>query len=399
MNKNAQKIWQELLSYQGEVYGYLKRAVGDGEIAGDLFQEVYLKVLQHIDTLDAQRSLKAWLMTVTRNRVINFFRDSKRRMFIPFDDQKEKYADPKWSFGDEAIEFALNALPERQRQVLLRRELDGLDYDSLAKEFNLSVSAVTSLLSRARENLKRHYQLYFLPDWVRRNPSRLPVEDLLRFVSDVTVYGDILLQAQKNSQRFFSDIRHQWDSLRKRFFPEERLMQIFQKLGSLENKTVLDAGSGTGMVAVKAALRAGNVVAVEINAQMVKRLKQMRFQLGLEKLLIVRGDIRRLCLKNENVDAIFATLVLHHLTRPELWLAEAARVLRENGNLIIVDFDRHGNKQLADTMHDLWLGFPQDLVKRWAKAAHLKLVWSTHWNSAEEIPVYAQIYQKKKKDK
>lgn len=394
MNKNAQKIWQELLSYQGEVYGYLKRAVGDGEIAGDLFQEVYLKVLQHIDTLDAQRSLKAWLITVTRNRVINFYRDSKRRTFIPFDDQNENSADPKWSFGDEAIEFALNALPERQRQVLLRRELDGLDYDSLANEFNLSVSAVTSLLNRARENLKRHYQLYFLPAWVRHNPHRLPVDDLLRFISDVPVHGDVIHQAQEKSQRFFSGIRYQWDALRKRFFPEERLSQIFQALGPLNDKTVLDAGSGTGMVAIKAALRAGNVVAVEINPQMIKRLKQMRFQLGLEKLFIVRGDIRRLCLKRGSVDIVFATLVLHHLTRPELWFAEAARVLRENGNLIVVDFDRHGNKQLADTMHDLWLGFPPKLVERWAKEVHLQLTWSTHWNSAQGIPVYAQIYQK-----
>ncbi len=396
MIKKTQKIWHILLSFQGEVFGYLKQALGDGEIAKDLFQEVYLRALQHLDELDEQRSLKAWLMTVSRHLVVNYYRDSRRRTFVRLDEQTGGSTSARWVTGDEAVEQALKTLPERQRQVLLRRELDGVSYEALAREFNLSLSALTSLLKRARENLKRHYQLFFLPEWVRKGVRDLPLDDLLRFVSEAPLSSDVMHQVQEESQRFFSRIRHRWDTLRNRFFPQERLEGIFAALEIPGDSVVLDAGSGTGMVAVKAALRARKVIALELNRQMVRQLRQLRKQLGLFNLSIVRADMRRLCLTSESVDFVFATLVLHHLPRPQHWLKETARVLKPGGRFVVVDFDRHGNKQLADTMHDLWLGFPPHVLRRWAEEAGLHEVAGESWQSDEGLPVYYRIFEKQK---
>ncbi|NOX89122.1 MAG: sigma-70 family RNA polymerase sigma factor [Calditrichaeota bacterium] len=394
MNKEAEKIWQKLRSYESEVFGFLKRSLGDGETARDLFQEVYLKALENIDRLDADRSLKNWLLTVARNRVINYYRDKSRRQFESINENHIVDAGHDDEIEEGAVQFALKALPERQKRIFLKRELDGLNYNELSSEFGLTPAAVNSLLNRARSNFKKHYQLYFLPDWVKKNSGKLPVEDLLRFIHVSSVHGDVVRQAHEKSQRFFSDIRHEWDKLRERFFPEERLREIFNRLGSLENKIILDAGSGAGMIAVKAALRAKRVFAAEINPSMIRQLRMLKEKLVLRNLIIIRNDIRRFCFKPQSADAVFATLVLHHLPRPEIWLKETAAVLKKGGRLVIVDFDRHGNKQLADMMHDLWLGFPPDLVKRWANQAQLELVDSRTWNSEEGIPVYYQIYEK-----
>ncbi len=399
MIKETQKIWQILLSFQGEVYGYLKQAVGDGEIAKDLFQEVYLRALLHLHELDEHRSLKAWLMTVSRHLVVNYYRDFKRRTFIQLDEQTGGSVSAQWTGGDEAIEKALKALPERQRQVLLRRELDGISYEALAREFNLSLSALTSLLKRARENLKRNYQLYFLPEWVQKGVRDLPLDDLLRFVSDVPLSSDVMHQVQAESQRFFSHIRHRWDALRKRFFPQEKLEDIFAVLKISPDSIVLDAGSGTGLVAVKAALLARKVIALDLNRQMIRQLRQLRQQLGLTNLNIVRADLRRLCLAAESVHLVFATLVLHHLPRPQRWFAETARILKPGGRFVVVDFDRHGHKQLADTMHDLWLGFSPHVLRRWAEEAGLHEVAGESWQSDEGLPVYYRIFEKTKNEK
>ncbi len=394
MKTNPEKIWKILRSYEGEVFGYLKGALGDGDLAHDLFQEVYLAALENLAHLDVNRSLKNWLMTVARNRVINFYRDSGKRSFTFLNEQALTLDIREPVVDEHAFRFALEKLPHRQREALLRRELDGESYEALSKELGLKIGALTSLLKRARENFKRQYQIYFLPRWVRKNPYKLPVDDLLRLVTQTNTSGDILFKEQERSQIFFSSVRHQWDTLRKRFFPAERLQQIFEYLGHLQEARILDAGSGSGMVAVKAALRSKQVVAADLNVQMVHRLNNLKHKLALENLAIVRCDIRHLCFKKSTFNIVFAALVLHHLPRPELWLAEAARVLRKQGKLIVVDFDRHGNKQLADIMHDLWLGFPPKLVKRWAAETHLQLTFTEHWQSVEGVPVYAQIYQK-----
>jgi len=392
--KTAKDIWQKLRAYEGDVLGYLKGAVGDGEIAKDLFQEVYLSALQHLKKLDETRSLKAWLMTVARNRVLNFFRDTSRRTFISVNEGTLTTESAAQTYEEEALRYALQHLPERQRQVLLKRELEGMSYESLAAAMNLTPAGVTSLLKRARENLKRQYRLYFLPAWVRDNAHRLPVDDLLRFVQRDGAANDVLFEVQKKSQRYFSRVRRQWDALHERFFPEEQLNRIFSRLGHLQKARVLDAGSGSGMVALKATLRAKEVVAVDLNARMISHLRALREDLALTSLKIVRCDLRRLSFKKGSFDVIFAALVLHHLPRPEVWLKEAARTLRRGGNLVVVDFDRHGNKELADIMHDLWLGFPPHLVQRWARQAGLRLVHQQNWQSSEGIPVYAQVYKR-----
>jgi len=391
----AERIWQQLRAYEGDVLGYLKGALGDGEIAKDLFQEVYLSALQHLHSLDEKRSLKAWLMTVARNRVLNYFRDSSRRTFLTVNESTIVTENQAAQYDDEAMRYALEHLPERQRTVLLKRELEGMSYETLAAIMGLTPAAVTSLLKRARENLKRLYRLYFLPDWVRDNPHKLPIDDLLRLVPRENTVRDVLFEMQKESQRYFTRVRWRWDDLHERFFPEEQLNRILSGLGDLRQARVLDAGSGSGKVAAKAALRAGEVVAADLNAPMLERLRELKRTLTLASLKLVRCDLRRLCFKSECFRVVFAALVLHHLPRPEVWIKEAARILQAGGFLVVVDFDRHGNKEFADIMHDLWLGFPPALVERWARQSGLRLLRQQDWQSSEGIPVYAQIFGKK----
>ncbi len=395
MNKERQKVWQLLRSYEGDVLGYLKQAVGDGETARDIFQEVYLKALENLEHLDARRSLKNWLLTVARNRVLNYYRDSTRFQFKKVEEQDLVSGQGELK-EDPGLRFALSQLPPRQRKIFLQRELEELSYQQLAEAFGMSVSAVTSLLKRARENVKKQYRLFYLPDWARKNGHDLPVEDLIRFVKPEGLQEQALVQALEQSQRYFSAVRARWDHLRDRFFSQDRLSAILQFLQPLQSKTILDAGSGTGMVAVNAAIMARRVLALEINAGMIAHLNRLKKQLVLKNLHIVRNDIRRLCVRRATIDAVFSVLVLHHLPQPGLWFNIAANSLKPNGHLVVVEFNRHGDKQLADTMHDLWLGFNPDLIKKWAKKCNLNCVYFEEWKSAEGVPVFVQIFKKMK---
>ncbi|APF18673.1 RNA polymerase, sigma-24 subunit, ECF subfamily [Caldithrix abyssi DSM 13497] len=395
MNKKYRKIWQVLHSYEGEILGYLKRAVEDGEVARDLFQEVYYQALVNLDRLNPDRSLKNWLYTVARNKVINYYRDQNRRAAQPLEAHHQTLDAPHAKTDDEAIQFALQALPERQRKIFLLREIEELDYRQLASEFRLSEAAVTSLLSRARNNFKKQYQLFFLPDWLKRAARQLPLEDVLRFVKPEVTDQPILRNIFEQSQRYFSNIRQQWDLVREQFFTLDHLHQIFSELPELENKTVLDAGSATGMVAINCALKARQVIAVDINRRFVRYLRHIQRTLGLQNLWVVRADLRTIPLRPQSVDLIFATLVLHHLPHPPGWFETAAMLLKAKGHLVIVDFERHNNRQLADTMHDIWLGFAPAAVERWAKDNQMKLAASQQWHSRAGLAVRRYLFEKR----
>ena len=158
------KVWQELYSYEAEIFAFIKNAVGDADIAKDLFQDIYLSALKNLSSLDPQRSLKNWLFTTTRNRVINYFRFNSKREFSEI---KEDSLQTRIKHSDDAelISQVLNQLPLRQKIVLLLREVDGFSYQEISQQLNLSVSAVTALLSRARENFQKYYVIHLLPDW------------------------------------------------------------------------------------------------------------------------------------------------------------------------------------------------------------------------------------------
>ncbi len=393
MNKAYEKTWQELLAYEGEVLGYLKRAVEDGELARDLFQEVYFQALLNLPQLKPERSLKNWLFTVARNKVINYFRDVGRRRKAPLTEQMSQ-SENLDTPDHEAIEFALNALPERQRRIFLLREIEGLNYKELSETFGLSTSAVTSLLNRARRNFKKNFQLFFLPKWLQDEAHQLPIDDLLRFVKPEFTDRPVLNHLINRSQKYFSALRLQWDQVRQQFFSLQDLQQLLQQLPDLKTKTVLDAGCATGMVAIHCALKAHKVVALDLNDKFVALLAQTKKILHLQNLSVVRADLRKLPLGATTIDLIFTVLVLHHLPRPQGWFENAARVLKKRGFLVVVEFERHNNKQLADTMHDIWLGFNPSTLKNWAKHNGLHCLNTQGWISKSGVAVRWYIFQK-----
>jgi ubiquinone/menaquinone biosynthesis C-methylase UbiE len=103
--------------------------------------------------------------------------------------------------------------------------------------------------------------------------------------------------------------------------------------------TVLDLGSGTGLLTLAAARKACRVIALDASAEMLARTSRNVGAEGMEDVELIHGDMRRIPLPDESVDLVVSSYAFHHLgdDGKELAAAEALRVLRPGGRMVVVD--------------------------------------------------------------
>jgi len=123
---------------------------------------------------------------------------------------------------------------------------------------------------------------------------------------------------------------------RDQFLPDRLVVDLLELDGS---ETVLDYGAGTGRVsaAVAERLPRGRVIAVDENPEMIARLRE-RFA-EVQNVEVIQVADNRLELPDASVERILAVNLLHEV-RGERALEEMRRLLRPEGMLLVVDWDR-----------------------------------------------------------
>ena len=102
---------------------------------------------------------------------------------------------------------------------------------------------------------------------------------------------------------------------------------------------VVDLGAGTGLIALALAPRVAELIAVDISERMLERLDDAAVADGIHNVQTRVGDLRRLPLGDESATLVISNYAFHHLDNAgkELALAEARRILRPGGRLVICD--------------------------------------------------------------
>jgi ubiquinone/menaquinone biosynthesis C-methylase UbiE len=102
---------------------------------------------------------------------------------------------------------------------------------------------------------------------------------------------------------------------------------------------VVDLGAGTGLLALALAPRVRELVAVDISERMLERLDNAALADGIHNVDLLPADLRRLPLDDESATLVVSNYAFHHLddAGKELALAEARRILRPGGRLVICD--------------------------------------------------------------
>lgn len=276
---------------------------------------------------------------------------------------------------EAAIFDDLTALADATRsRMLLVLERHELTVTELCAVLQLPQSTVSRHLktlldagwvSSRRDGTSRYYTLA-LDD---RGPATRRLWALLREQVSLTPGADqdarrlrgILARRQTKSQEFFASAAGQWDRLREDLFGRASYLHALP--GLLDPEWIVgDLGCGTGQVAAALAPFVKQVIAVDRSNDMLDAAR--RRARDLPNVDVRRGELEALPIQDAALDAATLLLVLHHLPSPAEALAEAARVLKPGGRLLICDMLPHDRETYRQQMGHVWLGFNEDALQK-----------------------------------
>jgi ubiquinone/menaquinone biosynthesis C-methylase UbiE len=277
--------------------------------------------------------------------------------------------------------FRALADPSRLRIVQLLREME------------LSVGEIAQVLGQSQPRVSRHIKVLVDAGLAlkRREGSSifltcapsvlaLPLFNLLDAASGAE--GDHWTRADRvrlaavradrsaAAERWFAAHATEWDKIRSLHVPETEVEAAMVQMLGDELGRLVDIGTGTGRILELLGPGADQAIGIDRSTEMLRLARTKLDGLGYE---LRQGDINALLLADGSADTITLHQVLHFLPAPASAIAECARLLSDDGALLIVDFAPHEREELRVDHAHARLGFSDEQIAGWFVSAGLQL--------------------------
>lgn len=266
----------------------------------------------------------------------------------------------------------------------------------LLQEMELSVGELAQTLAQGQPKISRHLKVLIEcglagrrkeGNWVflrLGDPSLVgPVFTLLDrwaevhgrnlwFAADAARLTAINAERSAEAAAYFSAHAAEWDRLRGLHVATRDVDEaILRAIGNHQLGQLVDIGTGTGTMIQLLANRADHVIGIDRSPEMLRFGRAKLLQDSISNAELRQGDMNALDLPSGSADTVVLHQVLHYAHRPAAVIAEAARILRPTGKLIVVDVAPHDREELRRDHAHARLGFGDDEVLEFMSAAHL----------------------------
>lgn len=149
-------IWKE---YHDQLLDFIRKKVKNQPDADDILQEVFIKILSKIDTLKESEKLKNWLYQVTRNTIIDHYREQQKGKNIEVgfsDPEEDEHDNSSMKAAESWIGLYIDDLPENYKNAVVLSELKGCSIAEIAKDLNISYTNARARVHRGRLALKKN---------------------------------------------------------------------------------------------------------------------------------------------------------------------------------------------------------------------------------------------------
>jgi ArsR family transcriptional regulator len=285
----------------------------------------------------------------------------------------------------EELLAALRAVAEQSRLRLLL----------LCARGELTVSELAQILGQSQPRVSRHLKLlceaglldrFREGSWVfYRLSSGAAASSLTRQLvqtcgeADETVALDlqrltaIKRQRAEQATAYFRENAAHWDRIRSLYIDEREVEAALVEIVAADRPhDLLDIGTGTGRMIEVLGPRVAHALGIDQSREMLAVARVNLERAGLQNGIVRLGDMYQLPLVDASFDAVVIHQVLHYADRPAAAIAEAARVLRPHGVLVLVDFAPHTLEFLRDEHAHRRLGFADAEIVEWCRAAGLE---------------------------
>lgn len=165
---DANAFEELVLKYEKTVYNLALRMVGDRDDASDMTQEAFIKAYGSLSSFRGDSKFSVWIYRIATNVCLDFLRSKSRKQQVSLtvsdDDDEDAQldipdpkADPEQQLikkiSMQSVEEGLKTLPDKQRQILVMRELGGMSYAEIGAALSLEEGTVKSRIFRARKRL------------------------------------------------------------------------------------------------------------------------------------------------------------------------------------------------------------------------------------------------------
>lgn len=268
---------------------------------------------------------------------------------------------------------------------------------ALLREMELAIGELAVVLDQSQPRVSRHVRILVDAGVVERRREGSWV--FLRLAQDGPV-GETIARADKwpfsprealviahdarrlvavrteraaAAERYFAEHAAEWDAIRSRHVAESEVEAAI--LAIMHNRRLghlLDIGTGTGRMAEIFAPTARRITALDRSPEML-RIARAKLAGQPVPIDLVQGDFLNLPVADASVDSIVIHQALHFAHEPDRVIAEAGRVLRGGGHLLIVDFAPHEDEEMRTLAAHARLGFSDAQIRGWFASAGMGL--------------------------
>jgi ubiquinone/menaquinone biosynthesis C-methylase UbiE/DNA-binding transcriptional ArsR family regulator len=264
----------------------------------------------------------------------------------------------------------------------------------LCSQGEWTVTELTQVLGQSQPRVSRHLKLlaeagllerFREGSWVfyrraQHGPGARLARNLCRMLPPED--ADLALDRQRlaavrsarhdQAARYFAAQAPRWDQVRSLHLDEAKVESaLLEVFGDQPPRSLLDIGTGTGRILQLMAPKIGFGLGVDLSREMLAVARANLDRTSLRNCQVRQGDMYHLPLPDGSFDAATLHNVLRFADDPGAALAEAARVLRPGGRLVVVDFAPHRLEFLREQHAHRRLGFADAQMRDWFAAAGL----------------------------
>lgn len=264
-------------------------------------------------------------------------------------------------------------------RILLLLKVEELSVAELQEILDMGQSRISSHLAILRqadlvEDRRDGKRSYYTLKPIAKSAAGQLVLAALQSVEDVPVVRQdhenlehIITRRKQKAEAYFNTVA---GKLGKDYCPGRSWEAMGHLLLQLTPKIeIADLGAGEGILSQMLARRARMVYCIDNSPRMVEVGLRMAKDNEIENLTYQLGDLEAVPLPDGSVDLALLSQALHHAQHPPKALAEAFRILRPGGQILILDLNKHLFEKARELYADQWLGFQPNQLRQWMKQA------------------------------